>query len=422
MPATSAGTGVANPFVGTYPTQHIGTDVEKRLWAKWVEKFERKQFPVTNLIPQGKTPYNANKIRVGAKYNPFVRTALNGVTSASSQTITVDSTTGMRVGDIVAITDYQSGSTTALDNSTVEYARIEEVLSATTFTGTRDMDQTSSSAWPVHADNALVEVVMRASPNNATFANANRWRGDFTYNYGELFESALEDTIQSMHTPSEESSAYYKDDRANVVEDLKWFRENAFVKGIRMAGDETSTPTKPFTMGGIVYQIENFASANVNDLSNDTLDVWDVDDLLREVWGTHRKGPGTHVLGHQDTIAVWDGIIMPYKGGGSSLNDETFSTVTKKGKFRWGDIEPVPTISMPPGVLAFIDPSDWEWNHFEGENWTEVRQKPEEIWKPNEAWAMFGRFSIICKDINRQSIITNIQTDLDQYSFRSFSR
>jgi hypothetical protein len=422
MAATTIPARVHNPYVGTLPTQFIATNHEIDYWAKWVEKFERKQFPITELIPRGKRAYNQNKLKMGQRYNPVIRTALNGVTANNSQNITVDSTSGLRIGDHVRIIDYQSGSTTALNYATLENVRVESITSSTVFVGTRDMDLTSSGSWPVHDDNALVEKVSRSSPNNATFAAANVHRGDFTYNFGQMFEGALEASIQAIHTADAESKSHWKDDRANVVEDLKWDRENAFATGDRMVGDETSTPTKPHTLGGITYQISNFASGNVSDLDNDLLDVWDVDDLLREVWGTHRKGPGTHVMGHQDTIAIWDGIVMPYKGGGSSLTDETFSTVTKKGKFRWADVEPVPTISIPPGVLIFIDPKDWEWNNFEGEDWHEVRQDPTQIWKPNEAWAMWGRFSILCEDINRQAMITNIQTDLEQYSFRSFSR
>ncbi len=421
MPATTIPAQVMNPYVGNSP-KNIPTDFEDRFWAAWVEKYERKQTPITNLIPRGKKKYRGEKLRVGQRYNPFLTTAIKVLTANNSQNVDVDSTTGFRVGDIVRITDYQSGSTTALNNATVEYARVESITDSDTLVLTRDMDQTSTGSWPVHPVDSLVELVSRASPGNTTFAKANVHRGDFTYNFGQMFESALETTIQAKNTRSEESSNYWKDDRANVVEDLKWQRENAFATGIRMAGDETSTPTKPHTMGGITYQIENFASENVNDLDNDTLDVWDVDDLLREMWGSHRKGPGTHVLGHQDTIAIWDGIVMPYKGGGSTLNEESFSTVTKKGKFRWADIEPVPTISIPPGMLVFIDPSDWEWNNFEEEDWTEVNQDPEQIFKANEAWGMFGRFSILGTDIHRQGMITNIQTDFDQYEFRSFSR
>lgn len=421
MAPTTLSAQVMNPYVGNAP-KNIATDFDSKFYAAKVEKFERKQYPITNLIKRRKKPYTQNKYRILQRSNPFLTSLLNGVTANNSQNVTIDSTTGWRVGDIARITDYQSGSLVALNNDTVEYGRVEEVVSATVLKLTRDMDQTSTGSWPVHADNSLIEQVSRASPNNATFANDRVTRGEYVYNYGQLYESSLETTIQAKHTGSDETDNYWMDDRNSVIENLKWDRENSYATGIRMAGDETSTPTKPFTMGGITYQIANFASENVNDLDNDTLDVWDVDDLLRDMWGTHKKGPGTHVLGHQDTVAVWDGIVMPYKGGGSSLTDETFSTVTKSGKFRWATIEPVPTISIPPGMLIFIDPNDWEQGPFEGEDWQEENQNPEQIWKPNEAWAMWGRFGIDCTDVHRQGMITNIQTDLDQYSFRSFSR
>jgi hypothetical protein len=420
MAVTTIAAQVMNPYVGASP-KNIGTDFEQRLWANWCEKFERKETPVTNLIKRGKKPYNQVKIRTGQHYNPFLTTALNGVTANNSQNITVDSTSGLRVGDVLRITDYQSGSTVALDNSTVEYVRVESVTSGTVLVGTRDMDQTASGAWPVHADNSLVELVSRASPMNATFMNANVHRGDFVFNYAQMFESALETTIQAMHTPSEESDNYWEDDRANVVQDLKYFRERAFVEGIRMAGDEISVPVKPFTMGGIIWQIENNASANVNDLGNANLKIWDIDDQLREVEVRHRKGPAIkNVLIHPNSIPVWDGIITPHRE--ATMSDTTFTTKTTTGHFRWGDITPVPTITVPEGVLIFIDPSDWEWNSYEGCDWHEVRQDPENIFKANEAWAMWGVFSIVCKDINRQMIVKNFQTDLTTYPFRSWGQ
>ncbi len=411
---------VGNPYVGTSP-KSIPTDFEDIQWAAFVEKFERKETQITNLIPRGKDAYTGNKLRVAQKYNPFLTTTIKVLTANNSQNVDVTATAGMRVGDILRITDYQSGSTTALDYSTIEHARIESITDSDTVVLTRDMDTTTTGSWPVHPVGAKVELVSRASPNNTTFARANVVRPDFFYQYGQLFESSLEIAIQAKHTKVLGSGmGFWEDDRANVIADLKWERENAFATMDRMAGDETSTPTKPFTMGGITYQIANVASSNVNDLGNGLLDVWDIDDLLRQVWGSHRKGMGTHVLAHQDTIAIWDMLINPYRQ--ATMSDTDFTLKTKTGNFRWASITPVPTISMPPGVMAFIDPKDWEWNNFEGEDWHEVNQDPEQIFKPNEAWAMWGRFSIICKDIYRQAMITNIQTDLTQYPGRAFGR
>src|SRR6187402_1296187 len=107
MAVTTIPAQVMNPYVGNSP-KNIPTDVEMRFWAKWVEKFERKETPITNLIPRGDTPYWGNKIRVGQRYNPFLTTAVKVAVANSDTSIDVDATAGMRVGDILRITDYQA--------------------------------------------------------------------------------------------------------------------------------------------------------------------------------------------------------------------------------------------------------------------------------------------------------------------------
>jgi hypothetical protein len=135
--------------VGASP-KSIPTDFEDIQWAAFVEKFERKETPITNLIPRGKEAYTGNKIRVAQKYNPFLTTTIKVLTANNSQNVDVVATAGMRVGDILRITDYQSGSTTALDYSTIELARIESITDSDTVVLTRDMDKTSTGSWPVH--------------------------------------------------------------------------------------------------------------------------------------------------------------------------------------------------------------------------------------------------------------------------------
>ena len=150
MAVTTLPAQVMNPYVGNSP-KNIPTDYETRYWAKFVEKYERKQTPITNLIPRGKRAYNQNKLRVGQRYNPFLRTAIKVETANNSQSIDIDSTTGWQVGDIGRITDYQSGSTTALDYSTIELFRVESVTDTDTLVVTRDMDKTSTGSWPTRS-------------------------------------------------------------------------------------------------------------------------------------------------------------------------------------------------------------------------------------------------------------------------------
>jgi hypothetical protein len=420
---------VMNPFIGNSP-KNIPTDFGIPLWGAIVEKYEKRVTPVSNLIKQGSDPYDQNKIRVLQRYHPFFVTQVKATTANNSQNIDLDSVTGLRVGDLLEIIDYYGGVTATLgsdyglDYSTREVVRVESITDSDTIVATRDMDETTTSNWPVHPIDSYVRRVSRASPDNTTFANAPVYRGDFLFNYPQLFESALQTTIKARNTASYESKNYWLDDIEAVIDELKWARENAFIAGRRMAGDETSTPTKPFTMGGILWWLEQNSSGsstgNVVDLNGRQANVWDIDDILRYSFKNHRKGPATHLLAHPDTAAIWDMVIHPYRQ--ATMGDSKISLKTDEIETRWGSIEVVETINMPNGVMAFIDPSDWEWNHYKGMNWDVVKQTPKETFKAVDSWAMFGEFSIICKDLHRQLLITDINTDLNQYPGRSFLR
>lgn len=419
MAVTALSAQVMNPFVGASPA-NIPTALEKPNWAAIVEKYERRVTPVTNLIKKSTDDWDQNKIQVINRFNPFFATALSSPTTNNSQNLVMTTTATLRVGDILEVADFYSGSTTAIDSMSLEYARVESITNGTTLVATRDMDKTSSGAWPVHASGARVRKVSRASPDNTTFANTPVYRGDTRFNYTQLFESALQTTIKAKNTGSWETKNYWLDDIENVIDELKWEREMAFITGIRMAGDSTSTPIKPFTTGGIIWQLQQNDAANIASLGGRQITVYDIDDILRTVFETHRKGPATHLLASPRTVAIWDLLINPYRD--ATMSDTSITLMTDTLKFRWATIKVEPTINIPDGIMVFMDPSDWEWNNYKGMDWDVVKQAPKETFKAVESWAMFGEFGILCKDIRRQVLIQGINTDLTQYAGRSFLR
>lgn len=425
MSVTTLSAQVQNQFIGNSP-KNIPTDLGMPLWASIVEKYEKRVTPVTDLIGRGGSAYDQMKIRVLQRYNPFFVTQVKATTANNSQNIDIDTTTGLRVGDILEIIDWHSGVTPnlgnpqGLDYSTREVVRVELVTDSDTIVATRDMDETSTGSWPVHPIDAYVRKVSRATPNNTTFSNAPVHRGDFLFNYPQIFESALQTNLMAKNTPSYETKNYWLDDIENVIDDLTWYREMAFIGGRRMAGDETSTPTKPFTMGGILWWLEQNNSNNIVDLNGRQLNVYDVDDILRFAFQNHRKGPPTHMLASPNTVAIWDLLINPYRE--ATMSDTKVSLMTEDVKFRWANIKTIATQNVPDGVMAFIEPSDWEWNNYKGYDWDVVKQTPKETFKDVDSWAMFGAFSILCNDLNRQVLITDINTDLAQYPGRAFLR
>lgn len=407
-----------NPYVGSSPA-NIPSDLEMPLFAAWAEKYEVKETPITKLIPQAKKKYDQVKIRVGQRYNPHFETAIKATTANNSQNIDIDTTTNLRVGDILEIVDYYTG-TSFLDYSTREIVRVESITDSDTIVATRDMDETSSGSWPVHPVDAYVRKISRASNLTDAFAQAPVHRGDFLYTYATYIESSVATTLQAKHVGSFEArEGYWQDDIANLTEDVKWWREQAFVSGRRMVGDTTSTPTKPHTGGGILWWLENnIVSTNIVDVADANLNIFHVDDILRSVYNTNRRGPATHVLMSPNTAAIWNLLIHPLREAG--MGDTSVTLRTTRIETEWADIKLVKTRNIPDGVMAFIDPSDWEWGAAEGVDWTVVKRGPQETGKATEEWAVFGQWAIICKDLTRQCLIHGFNTDLTTYPGRNF--
>lgn len=422
MAATSY-SGVAatqNPLVGNSPAS-IPTANAKPLFAKWVEEYEKKQFPLQQLFKKHSPAFDQVKIQVGQSYSPFVTTTTGATTANNSANVTFASTALFREGDVLEIIPYyvDGDNTSGLNYYAREVAPIDSITNSTVAVLYRDSDKTSSGSWPVHANGSYVRVISRAVAYNQPFSQAPVYRGDALYTHPQRIDGKIVADIAGINTPDFESSNHFERLIKNETVNMKWYLEEALSSGWRMTGDAVTGTgnAKPHQMGGVYWWLKQ-NSANVVDLANTPLDIYDVVDLLRGVWKNHRKGPALTILAGPDTIEIFDQLINPYRE--ATMSDTDVTLMTKVISTRWGKLQIVPTMHFPEGNVAFVDPGDWEYGPYKGCDWNIVRRNPEETDRPTKEWAMWGDFSLICTDLQRQSLITGIDTRLANYSGRTF--
>jgi hypothetical protein len=410
---------VLNPLVGSAPAS-IPTNNAIQLFAKWVEEYERKEFPVTSMITQRKEPFDQLSIKVGQSYDPFIETAIKVQTTNNSANVDVDDTSYIREGDVVEIIDYYADGVT-LDFTTREVAVVNSVTDTDTLVLYRDSDKTSSGSWPVHPVDSYVRVIGSAVAYNQPFREAPTFRGDFIANYPQRFDTKLVGDIAGIATADYESKNHFEREIKNKTRGLKWEREQMIISGWKMTGDATTGDgnAKPHEMGGMLWWINQGNSDNIVDLGNTSLDMYDLRDIRRTVWKNNKRGPAGTALMGPDTYEIVSMMLNPFKGQ-AGLNDTTISLDVDriKNKF-WGDVDPKPIHGFPEGTIAFIDPKDWEYGHYKNCDWQVVRRGPEETDRPTNEWIMWGDWSLICTDLQRQHMITGIDTRLNSYTGRN---
>lgn len=409
---------VLNPLVGNAPAS-IPTNNAIQLFAKWVEAYENKQFPIASMVSQRKEPFDQLSIKVGQSYNPFIETAIKTQTANNSTSVDVDDTSYIREGDVLEIIDYYSDGVT-LDYSTREIAVVDSVTDSDTLVLYRDSDKTSTGSWPVHPVDGLVRVISTALAYNQTFRQSPTFRGDFIANYPQRFDEGLAGDIAGIATADYESKNHFEREIKNKTLEIKWKRDQAFANGWKMTGDATTGAgsAKPHQMGGIYWWLNQNNSDNIVDLAGDTLSLYDMRDILRTVWKRNvRPIKNPRMLCGPDTYEIIATFLNPFKQG--RFEDKRLELdVDTIGNF-WGDLKPVPILNWPEGAIAFIDPGDWEYGHYKNCDWQVVRRGPEETNKPTNEWVMWGDWSIICTDLHRQCLIKGIDTRLANYMGRN---
>jgi hypothetical protein len=391
---------------------------KKRAFAKWVEAKEVRRTPWTDFMGSGSDVYEQLEIEIGQSYAPFITTTLGAQTANNSQNVTVASTALIRPGDILKATPLYSGSTTEYNDSDAERMTVLSITNSTVLVADRDEGQTASGSWPVIANGSRVQVVGRAQNYNEPFPDGVTYRGDSITQFRQIFDSGeIPYALGADRTPTYEApQGHMMRDIMHWKNELPVYREDAFINGVKREGNYTSNPKIPYRLGGAIWFASQVGS-NVHAIDGQ-INIFDISDILAEKDETHSDGVGDTAWGSRRFKQIWDEILLPYKGM-FGANETSLTVKTNKVSFTFGDFVPRAAHKWPNDKVLITSASDWSWGHADGFNWTFVTRQPEELGAFTKSWTMGGEFSMVCKNITRQILLTGIDSRIDEYPART---
>ncbi len=391
---------------------------KKRAFAAWVEAKEVRRTPFTDWMGSGSDVYDQLEIEIGQSYAPFITTTLGATTANNSQNVTVASTALLRVGDILKVTPLYSGSTTDYNDSLAERMTVLSITNSTVLVADRDEGQTSSGSWPVIAA-GKVEVKARAQNYNQPFPDAITFRGDSILQYRQIFDSG-----EVPYALGADKVPTYEAPNGHMMRDIMYWknelpvhREDSFINGVKRTGNYTSSPKIPYRIGGAIW----FASqvgTNVYPLGGRQINIFDLSDIYADKDENNTDGAGDTAWCSRRFKAIWDEMLLPYKGM-FGANDTTLTIKTDKVNYSYGSFVPKVAHKWPNDKVLITSASDWSWGHAEGFNWTFVTRDPAELGAFQKSWTMGGEFSMVCKNILRQILITGIDSRISLYPART---
>jgi hypothetical protein len=156
--------------------------------------------------------------------------------------------------------------------------------------------------------------------------------------------------------------------------------------------------------------------ANVLDKLGSRVTIYDLDDVIRVKQKGHRKGAGSTVILGYDMMSCLDTVINPYKL--ATMSDGTIKLKIDKVEGRWVTLTFKPVLNWPEGTIMISSSEDWAKGPYAGMDWQEVWQEEEHTGGPIETWTMYGDFSMRCKDVYRQILLKNCNSNPNSYPGR----
>lgn len=393
---------------GTIPAANIIINV-----SSWADALEPQQTPVSSRCKKG-AAWDQVKEQWGQSYRLATSGSLDEALDTTETEIDLQAGEGKLLYPyaVIEIIDYIPG-TTRLDYSTREEVIVltcndDKILTSIRGNGT--------GTGVSHEDDAYWAICGTAMPYNRDFSISPVVRGDQLYNHPQRFYGMVSSDVAARNTPSYEHKGdpMLADLEAETMRQ-KHFLERAVVSGTRLTGDAASgTSAVPYKMGGIRYFIENH-SGRVHNLAGRTLSVYDLEDMLREMYKEVEDGGAKTLLMGPDTAAVWDSLFNPYKQFTNNQTDAKFH-VSKFG-FRWGDLEIMHTRHLPEGEILFVDFKDISLHPYKGCSWSTKTLATD---GPYDRMAIWGDYGLKVERVQRMGMLTNFNFDLDAYSRREY--
>ncbi len=393
-------------------------DIKQREFAIWVEAKRVRNTQVTDWMRRDSDPFELQDIEIGQSYAPQITTTLGAQAGASDENLTVATTALLSVGDQLDIKHLYGDSTTEYNDSEATRNTITAIIDGTTITVQREEGETSDGSYQVHPSGSVVTVVSRAESYNTPFQDAITFRGDKIVQHKQRFVSGeITYDRAAVRAPSFEApNGTWATDVMYWKNELPLFREDAFINGRLVTGNELSTPKIPYRMGGMIWFAEQVAT-NVEAIDGQ-LNIFDFSDIFEALETDHPDGPGDTIWMAPRLVSIWSEMLLPYKGmfgpGETTLDVRTTSVRTEFGtiKPRWAN-------KWPKSKVLLTSKADWYWSHGLDMDWQYVERGPEELGAFQRAWTMGGDFSLVCTNITHQRLMTGIDTRKDLYPARS---
>ncbi len=398
----------------------ILTGSKQRQVGPWVEAKENRTDNFTKWMTRRKEPFEQIDIESGQSYAPFIATTLGAQAGASDELLTVVSTALMRVGDQLHIDDLYGGSTTEYDDTTAERATILQVNSATTVTVDREEGEVADGSYSIHPSGARVRVVSRAQNYNEPFPDAITFRGDMFIQHPQRFDSGeITYDLAAVKVPDFEApGGHYMRDVMYWKDELPNFRNDAFINGRKRTGNYLSSPKIPYRLGGAIWSAEQIGT-NLQAI-NGQLNIFDFSDIYEDMATNHKDGPGDCTWMAPRMVSIWSEMLMPFKGQfgpGDLMLDMSKTTVKTAFGSTGGGVKT--DNRWPASKILITSKKDWEWTNFIDMDWIYVERGPEELGSFQKSWTMGGDFSMLCKNLSHQRLLTGIDTRKDLYAART---
>jgi hypothetical protein len=373
----------------------------------WMEPVEIDEQEITKWLGKLKMEVNQQTHYIGQSYNPPITSTLEVATASADPTVDIDgdpAALGFKVGHNVEIKQYYAGQTTYFDGTKTKYGRIVQV-DAGSF-------ELAANVGAVIPAGSVVRVFTNTYPMATAFDNAPVFRGDrIEQTVSRLSSGFIKVDERMRHVPTHASRDPFVDDMANLRKRMNDELEELYIKSIYQA----ESGTTPGHIRGMIDWADHL-SGNVLALNNKQISIHHLRNRVTQKRKVHRKKAGNTVITDLDTQEALDLVLEPYK-----LYDEKSNSITielKSLNFRWGNLTFMPVMNWPDGKILVTSKEDWGAGHFSGMPWKPVTQDEAHTGGPWSTFGLYGDFTLDCYDVQRQIVITGVNTFVDRYAGR----
>lgn len=387
---------------GTQVTNNLRFDIEK-----WANALEPRRTPLLNRIGFGPAT-NRRPHYWGQSYLTPVASTVGSSFSSTTLTVATGEGAYFQKYMVLAVTDYVSGTSGPLDETTREIVWVSAEPSTDTMTVVRAQGGTTQAT---HAVGAYIEIIGTAEPELQAHTIAPVTRGVRAYNYVQRFEGGVKaDKAAQIGLTFEhgETENPMMTDFKNEQNKQKFFLEKAVWGGARQAGD-VATPLAAM-LGGI----ETYITTNVVDLLGVPMTPRLIQtELILLATNTDGGPDGIELWMHPDTAAIFDAILDPIRMAGA--NDTSVSVYVETIKFRYGAFKLNTAYTCPRNRVYGLRPGQMQVRPYTGLAWHVSKKSGEMHGVDYDEIYTSGDYTFELMQEHSMFILKNFDQDLDTY-------